>query len=601
MKFTRGHKLAAALACTALIISACGGDDDDDGADTTSAPTPTVADSSATTTTAAAADDDDTAATTAASGADEGTVAPATTAAPADDAATTTAASGDDPADAGDASGFPTHGDCDATVPGTELTYGIFAPNAAFDPVGSSGALVGGTEIAAVYDVLFIYDPTVGEAVPHLAESLTADNADSTEWTLKLREGITYSDGTPLTAQLVSDNIDRYFAAEGVRNTSGGFLQYIESREVVDDVTLTMTLNTPFAEFGQVFSDEPGMIVNIDAIGEDIDAFRVQPPDAAGVGPYVVERNIPGEETVLKARQDYWGGPVCIETIRFVWIPGAAGTYDAFSNGELDVAFLRDPIVNAQAEADGVEGFFFNQDGGAMLNFNHREGRITADPRVREAIMLAVDPQVINDRAYQGQLDVTKAYFGENSPFRTDAVEEYPTDPARAAELVAEVKAEGWDGSINFVGGSDGVGPDTALAIEGMLTAAGFNVVTELMPTSESIQRLGAGDFDVITNGFNSGPDTAVLSLVRNLSSTSPTNRMGYVSAEMDALLQEALATPYAELPPVMALINEQIHADTAAITYGATSEGVIWQDSVSGLIPTMSTIFLFHAATLSE
>ena len=179
-------------------------------------------------------------------------------------------------------------------MPGTQIDYGTFAPNRAFDPTRSSGALVGGTEIAAVYDVLFIFDPETAEIVPHLAESLEP-NEDFTQWTLTLRKGITYSDGTPLTAQLVSDNINRY-CKKGVTNTSGGFLQFITDRTVVDDLTLEMTLSTPITEMGLIFADEPGMIVNTNAIGDDIDAFGVQPPDAAGLGPYVVERNIPGEE-----------------------------------------------------------------------------------------------------------------------------------------------------------------------------------------------------------------------------------------------------------------------------------------------------------------
>jgi ABC-type transport system substrate-binding protein len=126
-------------------------------------------------------------------------------------------------------------------------------------------------------------------------------------------------------------------------------------------------------------------------------------------------------------------------------------------------------------------------------------------------------------------------------------------------------------------------------------------VQTEQVPQTDMITRLGAGEFDLIGNGFNSGPDTMVLSLVRNLSSTSPTNRMGYVSEAMDALLAEALATPYADLAPVLAQINDQINADFAAVTYGATSEGVVWADNVSGIIPTFSSIFLFHAASIGE
>lgn len=562
-------RAAALLTCAALVMAACGSDDD--GAATTDPPAPDVTTPEVTT--------------------PEVTTPEVTT--PGDTTPDETVPA--EPA------GIPdVGGDCDATVPGSQINYGIFAPNAAFDPVGSSGALVGGTEIAAVYDVLFIFDPTTLEVKPHLAESLEPNDGDLTSWTLKLREGIAYSDGTPLTAQLVADNIDRYFATEGVRNTSGGFLQYIDEKVATDDLTLDMTLNTPVAEFALFFADEPGMVVNINAIGDDIEAFRAQPPDAAGLGPYVVERNVPGEETVLTARSDYWGGNVCVETLRFVFVPGSQGTYDAFSNGELEVAFLRDPIVNAKAKDDGAEGFFFAQDGGAMINFNHREGRATADPRVREAISLALDPAVINDRAFQGSLETTKAYFGPNSPYFSDALEELPVDTTRAAELIAEVKAEGWDGAINLVGGSTGTGPDTVLAIQGMMEAIGITVTAEQLPTTDSIGRLREGTFDVILNGFNSGPGTAVLSLVRNLSSTSPTNRMGYVSPAMDALLDDALGTPFAELPSVMAEINNQINADFAAQSYGVTDEGAVWQDNVTGIVPTVSSIFLFHGASIS-
>jgi len=494
----------------------------------------------------------------------------------------------------------PEGGACEATVAGSQLDYGVFAPNSAFDPTGTSGALVGGTETAAVYDVLFRWDSETGKIVPHLAESLTP-NDDFTAWTLKLREGITYSDGTPLTAQLVSDNIDRYFAPEGVRNTSGGFLQYIAEKTATDDLTLEMTLTTAYAEFPQVFADEPGMVVNLNAIGDDLDAFRVQPPDAAGLGPYVVERNVPGEETVLTARSDYWGGPVCIETLRFVWIPGAQPTYDAFRNGELDVAFLRDPIVNAAAEADGYQHFWFDQDGGAMLTFNQREGHPTSDIRLREALALAIDPQVISDRAYQGALVTTKSYFGPESRWLSDAVEEQPYDPERAAQLVEEVKADGWDGTLNYVATAEGTGPDTALAIQGLLAAVGIETEPELLPQVDSITRLGTGEFDIIVNGFNSGPDTALLSMIRNLSSTSPTNRYGYVSPAMDELLNQALATPVADLAPVMAEINNQLNADWVVAPFGVTSEGIVWADTVSGIVPTYSSIMLFHDAVIEE
>ena len=214
---------------------------------------------------------------------------------------------------------------------------------------------------------------------------------------------------------------------------------------------------------------------------------------------------------------------------------------------------------------------------------------------------LFLNPQVISDRGYEGQLVTTKSYFGPDSRWLTDAVEEQPYDPERAAQLVEEVKADGWDGTLNYVAGADGNGPDIALAIQGMLAAVGITVEPELLPQVETITRLGSGEFDLIGNGFNSGPDTALLSMIRNLSSTSPTNRMGYVSPAMDELLNEALATPAAELAPVFAEINNQLNADWAIAPYGVTAEGLVWADNVSGIVPTYSSIMLFHDATIDD
>lgn len=492
-------------------------------------------------------------------------------------------------------------GTCDATVPGSQVNYGVFAPTANLDPPYVSGALVGGTEIANIYDVLFTFDFESNSYEPRLAESIEP-NDDNSVWTLKLRDGITYSDGTALDAQLVSDNLDRFFA-EDVRNGSGGFLAQIESKSVVDDLTLEITLKGPWAEFPFVFSDEPGMIVNTNAIGDDPEAFRAQPPEAAGVGPYVVERNVPGEELVLKARDDYWNGPVCIETLRFVFVPGTQGTYEAFQSGELDVAFLRDAAVNEEAKSADDPTFFVRQESGEMLMFNHTEGRATANEKVRRAIMLAVDPAVINERAYQGALTTYKAIASPDSRFYSDAMEELPTDADEASSLVEEAKAEGWDGSLELLCTDAGARPETGLAIEGMLEAVGFDVSIRSLPVAEQIGEVIAGNFDAACFGLNAGPETAITTFVRSYK-TGPvgSNRNRYSSPEMDTALDAVLAAnSEEELQEAMAEINRLNNEDAVNLIYGHPEEGIVYKDSITGIVPTTSTIFLFGDAHIEE
>jgi peptide/nickel transport system substrate-binding protein len=485
---------------------------------------------------------------------------------------------------------------CDETVPGTQLNYGVFAPTASLDPPQVSGALVGGTELAAVYDVLMEFDHENNEFVPKLAESMES-NDDFTEWTLTLREGITYSDGTPLTAQMVSDNIDRYFE-EGIRNTSGGFLAPITERTVVDDRTLQMTLEVPWAEFPFVFSDEPGMVVNLNAIGDDPVAFGAQPPDSAGLGPYVVERNVPGEEIVLRARDDYWDGPVCIETVRFSFIPGSQATYEAFQSGDFNVAFLRDPVVINEAEEAGDDGFFTQQDAGAMVILNQAAGRPGEDPRVREAAVLAFDEEVVNQRAYQGELDAAKTLVLPGGRFYSDEIEPVPTDTERAQELVDEAKADGWDGTIEILCAENPPASEVAIAIEGMWEAVGMDVEVRTLPQSDQIGEVVQGNFDAACWGYNSDAATGITSFLRNLQSESASNRQSYVSEEMDAALLDLLAAPDDEaLREAFAEVSRIFNEDFVGVNYGAPEEGIVWAPEVKGVEPTTASIFLLDKA----
>ena len=107
-----------------------------------------------------------------------------------------------------------------------------------------------------------------------------------------------------------------------------------------------------------------------------------------------------------------------------------------------------------------------------------------------------------------------------------------------------------------------------------------------------------AGDWDMITNSMFAGPDTALLALARYLGSTSPSNRMGYASEQMDALLSEALATPYDDLPPVMAQINDQLNTDFTMASYGTNGYVLVSRD-ISGIIPSYAMVNLFFAASL--
>ena len=423
-------------------------------------------------------------------------------------------------------------------------------------------------------------------------------------WTLKLRPDITYSDGTALDAQMVADNMDRYLQP-GVRNASGSFLTTVTAKKVVDAQTLEITLSEPWSQFQIVFADEPGLIVNTKAIGADPEAFGALPPDAAGVGPYVVEKNTPGEELVMKARSDYWDGPVCIETLRFVFVPGAQATYDAFRSGDVNVGFVRDDTVITNALDSGAKSFMVPQQAGAGFIINHREGHPGADLDVREAIGEAIDIDVVNQRAYGGNMDVYKALEGPNGVLYSDAITPMDTSVDKAKAALARAKAKGFNGEVNLVCANASPAPETALAAQALLESVGFTVKNTSLPTAEQIGLVIKGDYDVSCWGMNAGPATGLTAFNRNFrsaSSENKSNRMGYDSPEMDAALDKLFAAPDVDArKKAMGEVNDIVNKDYVAVIYGSPREGIVMAPNVKGIIPTAATEFLFANAYISN
>ena len=489
---------------------------------------------------------------------------------------------------------------CEQTVPGTQVTFGVFAPSAAIDPPNSSGALVGGTELINFYDTLMRWDPKTGEYVPKVAESLEP-NADFTEWTLKLRPNMKYADGTPFDTANLDKHLQRFFG-QGLRNNASGYLSLITERRIVDPTTMVFKLSQPWATFGFALADEPGEVVNVNAIGADPAAFGQNPPPHAGIGPYTVEKNVPNEELVLKARADYWDGPVCIERLRFVFVPGSRATYDAFKAGDLDVAFLREADVIADAKTAKENILLAVQDAGNMIMINHRADRPGADASVREAIVKALDEEVINERIYAGKAKVMRQLIHPESRLYSEDVEEAPKDPAGAKAALEKAKAAGFDGQVEVLCTDRPPGPDLCITVKASLDAAGFTTTQALLPQNDQILRVAQTQFDISQFGFNVSASTAFAQLYINLHSKSPRNRMGYSSPALDAALAElAAAEDISEQKEAIAAVNNAFVKDYAAFSFNASEEGVVFTDEVKGLKETVATTFFFDDAYLEQ
>lgn len=496
----------------------------------------------------------------------------------------------DSGAPAGFANGFVVQPDGTAEVKrGGQLQLVTYSEARVLDPVqtianGSSG----GTEMAAVFDLLMRYDQVEDAYVPQLAEALES-NESQDEWTLTLRDGVTFSDGSPLDADAVVASLDRYVEKGGGQVS---FLTHaVKAWTAVDARTVRFDLARPWADFAYLLATGPGMIV-----AEASDAGKTFTP--IGAGPYVLEKYAPQEELVLKARADYWAGEPPLESVRFFPHAAEQGRLDVLRNGEADVAYLREAPTAKAALDDGYGGFMEIGSISRGLLLNHRDGAATADVRIRQALMHAIDMDVINERTAEGVGIMTGSILNPQSRWDLDA-EPLAYDPAKAKELLTAAKADGYDGTISFKGVAK-VSEQMGLTLKALLETVGFTVTLDYVPSVTDLVSdiYVTHDFDMVIWGFGM-PDRAVYpELFEKVNSTSRGNSGGSVDPELDTLIEElgAAASPE-EQKSVLEEIQMQWNTTVPYAPLGATPEWAAWGDKVHGVTPSIDSIMLLGGA----
>jgi peptide/nickel transport system substrate-binding protein len=516
-------------------------------------------------------------------------------------------------------------------VSGGTMTFAEYSEPRGLDPIISTGAgVTGAIEMSAIYDTIMRWNPEKGEYEPRTAESLEP-NATFTEWTLTLKPGITFHDGTPYNAEAVKFGMMRHksgqqgappcaelYACPRNNTSSGVYMQLVKSIDVVDDLTVKFTLTEPWSAFAYALSDEASMIPSptaykaacADPAAEAAQcSFNLAP---VGAGPFKIDKFTPKESITMVRNDAYYGGDVYLDGLKFV-NPGDAGgdkTYEGFKADTYDVAFLRAPTAVAAAHDDDVTGYSAMQQGGGIFLMNmgvtvncaggkpepvcvgKPDGATpttppTASATVRQAIAAAIDPEVIDTRGNSGKGHPGSQLFQDD--FRW-----YPNVPGpeynqeKAKELVTKAKAEGWDGKVRLLYNNTPTAMNVGLAAQTMLQAVGIDAEldTSKDTTGQILQVTVAKDFDVAGFGVAiSNDDGAMAALAQNLSSTSPSNRVGYKNPVVDQALKDlrAAATD-AEKTKQFGIIATEVARDLPNLVWSKVEEFIVWQEDVHGL-----------------
>ncbi|WP_305094338.1 ABC transporter substrate-binding protein [Prescottella sp. R16] len=451
----------------------------------------------------------------------------------------------------------------------------------------------GGTEMAAVYDVLVRYDAETQQFEPQLAKAVEVA-PDQLGWTITLRDGVTFSDGSPLDSRAVKWSIERFVAGKGTGSEL--WSDTVTDISTPDAATVVVTLDKPWSDFESMLASGFGLVVAPSSQNGDV--FT-----PIGAGPFVVDRFAQREELVLNARPDYWAGSPNLEKLRFVSLGGDQNTLESLKSNGIQMAFLRSPEVVDQARSANLPGFIDTQDLGSIGVINNRPGRPGSDVRVRQAMAYAIDPQALDDRVNNGTGLPGSDMFPSFSQWHTD-VAGLPTDPDRAKSLLDEAKADGYDGRLSFLSLQEPTAQRRALAVQAMLQAVGFTVTIDYVnsATDQTKRVLVDHDFDAAGSSLSLNDAVPFQRLNTHLQSSSVLNSAGYSNPEMDSLLAELQTAKTAdEKRPIFARIQQVVNDTVPFATWSAQAVFVPWTSSVHGVTPTLDSVILFDKVWIEQ
>lgn len=334
-------------------------------------------------------------------------------------------------------------------------------------------------------DCLVWRDRQTGQFVPWLAESV--DSVDPTTWRLKLRQGVSFTNGEPFNAAAAKFTIDRILADPEA--LVYGQWTFIKEVKATDDATLEIVTAAPEPAFMSRMAGTGCQVVPpayYQQVGKD--GFGEEP---IGLGPFTLAEFVKDDHVTLRANPDYWRGAPKIDELVFRSIPEASTRVAELLQGGADVVSSVPVQDVPRVEEDQnlvLKRFLTAQV--MILSLRAGPGETmpdfagpTMDPRVRQAIELAIDRQALIDLVGGGVPTLSRVTPPTpcSDPGLYDQVGEY--DPAKATALLEEAGYDGrpltFHASLAFP-----MEKEVAETIAAMLEAVGLNVDLQVMDTS---------------------------------------------------------------------------------------------------------------------
>ena len=455
-----------------------------------------------------------------------------------------------------------------APVNGGSIVYGADREPICLDPHNYGD--MPQTYVARQFLDSLVSERPDGSVVPWLADSWTISD-DGLTYTFKIKQGVTFHDGSALDAAAVKANFDQILDPATQSLTDAGYLKpYYASSRAVAPATFELKLKTPYSALLTVLSQAFFGIESPTAMARGLDANCQSP---VGTGPFVVKQWIHGQSVELEKNAAYNSapadakhqGPAYLDKVSWKFLEDGSVRFAAVQGSGADVIFNPPPQQDAALKADSnlvlQEFSHTGLPNGIALNTTHPP---FDDLAVRQAFIHGSNAEAAVRSAYLGVFDWEPGPLSTTTPFfKTGLKSFYAADPAAANQLL---DAAGWtqrdaDGyrtkngkqlTATLVYSSNtGDTPAADITLFQDIQAAekeiGFNVVLKPLPQDKYFAAFtDKNAYDGLTGAYWNSPTPGVLSIVYSTDSLqlAPGNNMSWVSdPAIDKPLHEVAAS----------------------------------------------------------
>ncbi|TRW87967.1 ABC transporter substrate-binding protein [Mycolicibacterium sp. 018/SC-01/001] len=364
---------------------------------------------------------------------------------------------------------------------------------------------------------------------------------EPTRWYVRLRQGIRYSDMSPVRVEDVATALSMYSQVDG--SFVATFFPEWPTVEKIDDTSFWLTTNRPIPVLDYLMSN---ILITPAAANKPEDLS-----DGVGTGPFTVTQADRGSGIyTLTRNENYWAPKANVESVRVRFMPDESSRVVALRSGELDVIDSITPDSTDQIE--GLSGVAVQQADGVRLNqlfYNFRKppNHPLADPRVRRALTYAINGKALVDDVLQGSVTASQGVIPLSL---AGAIEtgSYVYDPDRAKAELKQLGQSALKVKIIWESGEFAADTDIMESVVQMLSAVGVNATLQQFEPGGDIAkwRQGrAGDWDILGNGFPSPTGLALTIMQGMYAGTAKKEETrdtyhGYLFPEITAIITQA-------------------------------------------------------------